>query len=338
MGFSIPISCQTLIELKGHSKHSILKKTVGRACKLFLTGVLIFSIIGPGVYDPNQIRLPGVLQRISVCYLAVASFELHTYTKKASTKPHNIFSYLCQIRSNLLFMAACCATWTYFTLFYTIPDCPRGYMEPGGLHNFSELFNCTGGVAGYLDNLILGESHLYRYGAIKAVYKNTRNFDPEGILGTISAIFLTCLGAEAGRVTLLYKDKKNHVFIWLCWAISLLAVFLTCLFNNEYFPVNKNLWTLAYSVLTGSSAFFMIALLYYVIDVRHCWSGNPFLGLGLNSVLVYVLHYLFGRTFPVQFRLPYDGHAYRLAMNLWGSCFWTLVAFGLHWKRVYIHF
>ena len=335
MGFSIPISCHNLIEVKKHSKWSILQKIVIRSGKLFMLGLLIFSIVGPGVYDPTQIRIPGVLQRISICHLAVASIELLAHKSNQQLQPIGVSPYLARLQVPRIFMSLCAAAWLYLTLFFEIPNCPRGYLGPGGLENFSQFFNCTGGVAGYLDHLILGEGHLYKYGAIKAVYKNTQNFDPEGVLGTLSAIFLTCLGAEAGRVTLLFRNKAKQVLVWMYWAIGLLAMFL-CLFSSEHFPVNKNLWSLTFSVVTGSGAFFVMAALYYVIDVRKWWSGNPFIYPGLNSILVYVLHYLFRQTFPVYWAFMPHRHFYKLAMNLWGSIFWTIVSFVLHVKRIYV--
>ena len=38
----------------------------------------------------------------------------------------------------------------------------RGYLGPGGLHDNGEHWNCTGGAAGAIDRLVLGESHMYK--------------------------------------------------------------------------------------------------------------------------------------------------------------------------------
>ena len=43
----------------------------------------------------------------------------------------------------------------------------RGYTGPGGLgEGYPEAFNCTGGMAGYIDRVALGK-HLYRWPTIK---------------------------------------------------------------------------------------------------------------------------------------------------------------------------
>lgn len=41
--------------------------------------------------------------------------------------------------------------------------CPRGYLGPGGIGDFGNYLNCTGGAAGYIDRLVLGEKHIYQH-------------------------------------------------------------------------------------------------------------------------------------------------------------------------------
>ena len=36
-----------------------------------------------------------------------------------------------------------------------------GYIGPGGLHDGKKYENCTGGAAGYIDRLVLGDNHIY---------------------------------------------------------------------------------------------------------------------------------------------------------------------------------
>lgn len=45
----------------------------------------------------------------------------------------------------------------------------RGYTGPGGIgEGFPNAFNCSGGMAGYIDRIALGE-HLYRFPTIKVI-------------------------------------------------------------------------------------------------------------------------------------------------------------------------
>lgn len=57
-----------------------------------------------------------------------------------------------------------------------------GYLGPGGRHEDGKYFNCTGGAAGYIDDLILTPKHVFQNLLITSVY-GSKPFDPEGILG-----------------------------------------------------------------------------------------------------------------------------------------------------------
>lgn len=55
-----------------------------------------------------------------------------------------------------------------------------------------QFSNCTGGVSRYIDELLVGESHMYQLPAVSTVY-HTVPFDPEGLLGELLSYHL-CLG------------------------------------------------------------------------------------------------------------------------------------------------
>ena len=56
-------------------------------------------------------------------------------------------------------------------------------MGPGGIHNNSKHANCTGGAAGYIDRLLIGEQHLRWLRNVHVVYRTSVVFDPESSLG-----------------------------------------------------------------------------------------------------------------------------------------------------------
>ena len=80
----------------------------------------------------------------------------------------------------------------------SVPGCPRGYVGPGGLHDWSEARNnsgCVGGVTGYIDRTFFTEPHIYGNPTTRPVY-SSGPFDPEGIFGSLTSIFqVTVLGA-----------------------------------------------------------------------------------------------------------------------------------------------
>ncbi|KAG8262557.1 hypothetical protein J6590_051046 [Homalodisca vitripennis] len=100
--------------------------------------------------------------------------------------------------------------------------------------------NCTGGVSRYIDELLVGEGHLYQVPTVSSVY-HTAPFDPEGILGCLTSVVQVFLGVQAGTTLLTYSGCKDRVARWIVWGIicGVLTLVLTFLVD---IPINKNLW------------------------------------------------------------------------------------------------
>jgi heparan-alpha-glucosaminide N-acetyltransferase len=143
----------------------------------------------------------------------------------------------------------------------------------------------------------------------------------------LNAIVIAYLGVQAGRALVFHKQNKSlHLMLWISWAfLSFVGYAITSL----WIPVNKNLWTTSYTLLTSSSAFLLQAFFYYTVDVKGWWSGSPFSYLGKNSLLIYICHVLFSKMLPVYF-VEAHTHLSQMLMNLWGSIVWTLFAIYLY--------
>ncbi len=46
-------------------------------------------------------------------------------------------------------------------------SCPPGYLGPGGISDWGNYENCTGGAAGIIDRWFFGENHLYQHPTAK---------------------------------------------------------------------------------------------------------------------------------------------------------------------------
>ncbi|EEC01717.1 hypothetical protein IscW_ISCW000750 [Ixodes scapularis] len=103
-----------------------------------------------------------------------------------------------------------------------------------------------------------------------------------------------------------------------------------CKFSKEdgWIPLNKNLWSVSYILAMASTAFLLLALFYYIIDVQGFWSG-------MNSIAVYVGHDMVNGMFPWAWKC-YETHWCYLFMNLWGTSLWMLAAFIMYRKGVFI--
>ena len=112
-------------------------------------------------------------------------------------------------------------------------------------------------------------------------------WDPEGIYSTFPAIATGILGLLAGQLLLSGfedQEKANKLMV--------LGLVLTLwgLFWSMFFPVNKNLWTSSYVLLTAGPAFSFLGAFYYWIDIKGNQGGTkPWIVFGSNAITVYVL-------------------------------------------------
>ncbi|KAK0396438.1 hypothetical protein QR680_001714 [Steinernema hermaphroditum] len=216
---------------------------------------------------------------------------------------------------------------------------PLGYVGPGGLSQGGKYWNCTGGAATLIDRFVLGESHIYRNPTCKNVYECSSSFEPEGLLGTLTATINVFIGLQISQILLVFKRSKSKFIRFFAWAAVLFGAgtFLDGTFKPEIglIPINKNLWSLSFTFVTSAVSIIVFSILFLVIDVCKWWDGSPFTFTGKNAIVLYVAHVLFRETFPVQWKVENE-HPSRLALNLWGVAFWIIVGFFMHRRGIYL--
>ena len=125
-----------------------------------IIGALGLVLNGLPAFDWTTIRIPGVLQRIAVCYLVAALLFLATTWRTQA----------------IITTALLLGYWAAMMLV-PVPGYGRGDLGP------------EGNLAAWLDRVLLGP-HVLRL---------TRVYDPEGILSTLPAVATTLLGVLTGR-------------------------------------------------------------------------------------------------------------------------------------------
>ena len=132
-----------------------------------------------------------------------------------------------------------------------------------------------GNFASYLDRLIMpGKLYLSVH-------------DPEGLISTIPAISTGLLGIYAGN---LLKNspitmERKSLQLLVMGIVSLLLAQLW----NLVFPINKNLWTSSFVLHVSGWSLILLALFYYIIDVRGYRKWAFFFSvIGMNSILIYM--------------------------------------------------
>jgi len=157
VGVAMTLSTARRIE-RGQSRGELLRHALQRAVILFLLGVFVGPF--PNI-DLATIRIPGVLQRIAICYLI--AFLIFLYTR---------------VRGQILWLLGFNAIYLGLMRFYPVPGCGAG----------SWSMDCN--FARYVDSLLLS-GHMWRH---------TRDWDPEGIISTLPAISTVLFGVLAGHV------------------------------------------------------------------------------------------------------------------------------------------
>ena len=238
-----------------------ISKALRRAFTLFLLG-FILAIFPRNFSDFDLIeslktvRIPGVLQRISVVFLFSAILFLKLSDKRIfQTFVILLFGY-----------------WALMT-FVPVP----GFGEP----NLEKETN----LGAWLDRTVLTEAHLW---------KSSKTWDPEGLLSTLPAI-ATCLFGVMVGVYLRKKTVEPATKIAWLFSVGTLALLGGLLWDLQ-FPINKALWTSSYVLYSGGWATILLALSYWLIDVnKYDRFTKPFVIYGINAITVFFLSGLMPR-------------------------------------------
>jgi predicted acyltransferase len=299
--------------------HTIILKALKRALILFGLG-LFLSLFPKVFYAPleafEQVRIPGVLQRIALVFFFAAVIFLKTTER-------NIFRLIIVLLS------------LYWVLMMFIP-------VPGvGAANLEKETN----LGAWIDRSLLTEAHLW---------KSSKTWDPEGILGTIPAIATGLFGVLVGAY-LRRKDVEAATKISWLFCTGLVATGLGLLWGLQ-FPINKALWTSSFVLYAGGIATMILALCYWIIDVQqYTRFTKPFVVYGVNAITVFFVSGLLPRILKMISWTAADGSEQVLSNYLysgfqnnfspinaslaWAICFvlfWLIILWMMYNKKIII--
>ncbi len=210
-------------------------------------------------FDITRWRIPGVLQRIGVCYLAAASCFHATRGQRRR-------------QGAIALSLGVALALAYWLVMMHVPP-------PGGV---AGDLSPEGNLGAYLDRaLMIG--HLWK-----------PRWDPEGLLSTIPAISTTLFGIVAGLwLGSGHTRERKAAGLAAAGAAGIVAGEIW----NLAFPINKNLWTSSYAVFMAGAACLLLAACYWAIDVKG-WRGwtKPFVILGTNAITLFAASALLVKT------------------------------------------
>jgi predicted acyltransferase len=122
------------------------------------------------------------------------------------------------------------------------------------------------------------------------------NWDPEGILSTFPSLVTGITGLLAGRIlldkTLGKQEKSINLMIG-----GLFSTALGYLWGLT-FPVNENIWTSSFVLVTSGMAAMLMGAIFFLVDIKGRTKGTkPGIIFGANAITVYVLGDVLGLFF-----------------------------------------
>ena len=318
---------------EGATRGDLVRKIIYRSMVIFALGLFLngfpFNIplntsMAQDFYPARilesfaNLRIPGVLQRIALCYLITG-----------------LTVVLVRGNRNRALVAA--GFLVVYELLLRLPLVP-GWG--GGSFALQDNF------VRWADLHLLGAVHLYRVGDVP--------FDPVGLVSNLPAAATTMAGFFAGEflgkpIPLTTKLRR----LALAGSGLALAGLIACRFE----PVNKQLWTVSYVLVTGGLALITLAISSGMIDVRR-WRACtlPAVVFGSNPLVAFVGSGLLARALVLVQTTDPQGKAVSLKRGLYegffaplaglvnGSLlfalstviFWLFILWILHRQRLFI--
>jgi predicted acyltransferase len=138
-----------------------------------------------------------------------------------------------------------------------------------------------------IDLKVIGAAFLYKGEGIP--------FDPEGLLSTLPAIVTVVIGYLTGY----FIDSMNNrnKLVVRMFGIGIILV-VAGLVWNEFFPINKKLWTSSYVLYTAGLAQIFLSFFIWIIDIKGFkkWV-QPLVWFGMNPLFIYVMSIVLAITY-----------------------------------------
>lgn len=308
--FIVGVSITFALGGQRSSGQGLIQKIVKRSATLFLLG--LFLNFFPR-FDITTVRIPGVLQRIALVYLACSLLFL-------KTTPRQQVYLLCGILIG------------YWLLMTVVPVPGVGYanLEP------------ESNLSAWLDRIILTPAH---------VYKPAKVWDPEGLLSTIPAIGTGILGLLTGtwlRSTRPVAEKVAWLFAAGCLATLGGLIWDGFFPINKALWTSSYVLLAGGLALLGLALCYWLIDVQTGVAHNYRWGILPFVAFGVNAITVFFLSGLIPRVMNLIHVTKPDGtetglrdYLYRSFIappfsdpknaSLAGALTFVLIWFGILW-------
>ena len=173
-----------------------------------------------------------------------------------------VFLYL-RVRGQVVVAVTCLVGYYLLLRFVPVPGTHGG------------PWTMEGNLANYVDRLLFTRGQMFEeYG------------DPEGPLSTIPALATALMGALTGHW--LRSSRRPGIKALGMAGAGMVLIGTGYLWSLDM-PIIKKIWTSSYALVAGGWSLLLLALFYWLIDVRG-WKGWAvfFVVIGLNPITIYV--------------------------------------------------
>jgi len=272
VGVAIGLSVPRLRIGEGASA-ALWSKIARRTALLILLGLVLNALPS---FDLAHLRIPGVLQRIGLCYaLASAICILPAKAQADGRLGLNVGGVVLTIVGLLV------GYWALLT-FTPVP----GFGV--------DRWDSQGALPAFVDRAVFTIPHLWPYGTTEGVGVT---YDPEGLLSTFPATVNVLLGAVAAAFLVRSGDGRQGeqgrvLAALLALGVALIVVGLAL---DPIVPVNKRLWTPSFALFSGGASLVALIVLQVVLKARTArFAAWPLKVLGGNAILAFVVSQVLG--------------------------------------------
>jgi predicted acyltransferase len=240
----------------GQGKAALVGHVLRRSVVLIALGVFLNLLPG---FDVAHVRLPGILQRIGLCY-AIAGTGCVLALRRDGLR----VSVLAAAGAVLL------VGYAALLLAWDAPGCGRA------------CFDSEHALPAVVDRAVFGVAHLWPWGKTG----DAVTYDPEGLVATLGVLVNVLFGAAAS--VLLMRSHKHATLTVL--AIAGVACLLAGFLLDPLVPVVKKLWTPSFALVSGGFTLLSLLVLIRLVPSGQeapAWT-RPILAFGTNATLAFV--------------------------------------------------
>jgi predicted acyltransferase len=294
VGIAMTLSFRTRME-RGDERAKLIWHVIRRSVIIFVIGLALNAF---PQFDLHTLRIPGVLQRIALCYLCGGLLYLYV---AGGRERSDEFTTSARTRATIISGTIIVILIGYWLLLKLVP-------VPGfGQGRLDSL----GNLGAYIDRCLLGTRHLWQWGVTPS-YGVT--YDPEGLLSTLPAVTTLLIGILVGEWLAGNYTRQRKVLGVLGAGFGLL---LLGWLLNPVLPINKKLWTSTFVLFSGGFSILAFLLCYWIVELRSSrWWTPPALVFGTNAILAFALSTVLNIILTSLIHVG-AGSAGRLTINEW---------------------